>query len=128
VSWCFPDERDRASRDVLDTLRDKTAIVPALWFLEVSNALLSGERKGRLTHSETAEALQVLCRLPVQVDDRSGMGYAHDIMAVARQHSLTAYDATYLELAIRLSLPLATFDRHLQSAARKAGVRLLVRK
>jgi predicted nucleic acid-binding protein len=56
------------------------------------------------------------------VDGRSGLPFAADVLALARQHALSAYDAAYLELALRLSLPLATLDRRLQAAATAAGV------
>lgn len=124
LSWCFPDEKDRSAQSLLKELRGVVAAVPGLWLLEVANALVSGERRGRLTQAETSEALRLLSRLPFQVDDRSGLLFTADLLALARQHSLTAYDAAYLELALRLDLPLATLDRRLQAAAKAAGVTL----
>jgi hypothetical protein len=81
-------------------------------------------RQKRLTQAETAEALRLLGRLPIQVDDRSGLPLASDVVVLARRYTLTAYDAAYLELALRLRLPIATLDRRLQRAAKAAGAAL----
>jgi predicted nucleic acid-binding protein len=98
--------------------------VPGLWVLEVTNALAVGERRGRLSAGEAAGALRLLARMPIQIDDRAGLPLAADLLALARSHGLSAYDAAYLELALRLSCPLATLDRQLQAAAAAAGVAL----
>lgn len=125
LAWCFPDERSRAGDSLLKKLVAGKGIVPALWCLEVANALLTGERRKRLTQTESAEALRLLGRLPLHVDDRSGLPFAENVVKIARQFRLTAYDATYLDLAVRLKLPLATFDRGLKKAARAARVQIL---
>lgn len=122
LSWCFPDERAKASERLLSALAKGVAAVPPLWFLEVSNALLVGESRKRLSSAETAEAMTLLSRLPLEVDDRSGFPLAQDLLSLARRHALSAYDATYLELAQRLKLPLATLDRSLQKAAKSLGI------
>jgi predicted nucleic acid-binding protein len=125
LAWCFPDEKTDQSRALLRSLKEGSAVVPSLWFLEVSNAILVGERRGRLSRAMGAQALRLLGRLPIELDDRPGFPLAHDLLALAREHRLSSYDAAYLEVALRLSLPLASLDRHLQAAAKKAGVRLL---
>lgn len=124
LSWCFPDERGEAGLEAVEALDGVIVTVPPLWFAEVANALVVGERRGRLTPDETAQALQLLGRLPLRVDDRPGFSLAADLLALSRAHRLSAYDAAYLELALRLSCPLATLDRALQAAAQGAGVAL----
>lgn len=122
LSWCFPDERSKASEALLSMLSEQGAVVPSLWFLEITNALLVGERRKRLTHEEAIEALGLLSKLPLDIDDRSGFSLASDLLMLARKHKLSAYDAAYLELAQRRRLPLATLDRTLARAAKAAGI------
>src|SRR5438128_1175611 len=76
LSWCFPDEKSRAGQRVLAALAEGSAIVPALWFLEVANALLAGERRGRLTQAEATEAIRMLRQLPLEVDGRAAAALA----------------------------------------------------
>lgn len=122
IAWCFPDKRDDYSQVVLGALARGRAIVPNLWRLEVANTLLVGERRGRSTQADTAAWLGFLSALPIDVDDETGARAFGDIMGLARAHGLSAYDAAYLELAMRRRLPLATLDEKLKSAARTAGV------
>jgi predicted nucleic acid-binding protein len=124
LTWCFPEERNTAAQKVLSALTENAAVVPTLWFLETSNALLVGERRRRLTGAESAEALRLLARLPLEVDDRTGFPFASDVLALARRCSLSVYDAAYLELAARTALPLATSDRRLRQAAKVLRVAL----
>lgn len=124
LSWCFPDERGKAGDHLLSRLSNGGAVVPPLWFLEVSNALLMGERRRRLSPEETAEAFDLLSQLPLEIDSRSGFPLAVDLLSLARKHKLSAYDAAYLELARRLHLPLATLDRSLQKAAKSLDIAL----
>lgn len=122
VSWCFPDEETQDVQKLMDALHTHIAVVPSLWFLEVSNAMLVGERRERLTQAGTAEAMRLLGQLPLRVDERSGFSLMNDVLALARQYSLTTYDAAYLELALRLHMPIATLDSSLRKAAKLAGV------
>jgi predicted nucleic acid-binding protein len=122
LSWCFPDEKTHESDQVLQSLKRGTAIVPSLWFLEVSNALLVGQRRRRVTADVARQALTLLGQLPIETDDRSGFSLSSELLTIASQHTLSTYDAAYLELALRLSLPLATLDRQLKTAAEAAGV------
>jgi predicted nucleic acid-binding protein len=96
--------------------------VPALWWFEVRNALAVNERRGRLGEADTAAFLRALARLSIGFD-RSPDEAA--LLALARRHRLTVYDAAYLELAQREGLPLATLDAALRDAAAASGVALL---
>ena len=120
VAWCFEDEADRYSDRVLAALSADSAVVPGLWPLEVANLLLVSERRGRLKTDDTRRFLEHLASLPITVDP--AIPDAMDLLAVGRVHSLSAYDAAYIHLAIRARLPLATRDRTLGAAARAARV------
>ena len=125
ISWCFDDERTPYSEGLLDRLRAAPAVVPQIWRLEVANALISAVRHGRITRGERAEFLEMLVSHPVQTDRHTDDLAFGTIVALAEQYGLTSYDASYLELSLRMGLPLATLDTQLQAAARKAGVALL---
>lgn len=125
IAWCFEDESTPASRALLASLPEGSAVVPPLWHCEVANALLTAERRGRIDAPSAAHFLRLLERLPIHTDSES-TGHAFGAtQQMARTHALTAYDAAYLELAHRLALPLATRDEALAQAARAAGIRLL---
>ena len=125
MAWCFEDEATQATDAVLDLLRTDQVVVPAIWPLEVANVLLVAERRGRLTEAQASRFLELLAQLPINVDtsptDMAG------IVATGRRHTLSSYDAAYLLLAERLGAALATLDKVLAKAARKAGVQLLIK-
>ena len=117
VAWCFADERGPYAESALDSLRGSETIVPHLWGLEVANALLTAERKGRLTAGEATQFVKLFLSLPIAVDPVSRGRALTTIHRLARTHGLTSYDASYLELAVREGLPLATLDSALAAAA-----------
>ncbi len=123
LAWCFEDETTPATEAILNLLSDDTAIVPSLWELEVSNVLLLGERRRRLTESQTARFIALLGQLPIHVDNVNVDMEA--VIAVGRHHALTAYDAAYLVLAEREGVPLATLDAKLRNASQAVGIRLI---
>ncbi len=116
LAWCFEDEHTPANIGVLDRLTEGGAVVPQLWPIEAVNGLLTAERQ-RLA--------SFLHALPISVDDQTATQAWTVTAHLAEQHRLTAYDATYLELALRLGLPLATNDKALIVAAKAVGVILL---
>lgn len=124
IAWCFPDEQDDYSQSVLDALSSERAIVPDLWHLEVANTLLIGERRKRSTQANTVTWLGFLASLPIAADDETTAHAFGDTLSLAREHNLSAYDAAYLELAMRRGLPLATLDDKLKAAAQAVGVPL----
>lgn len=126
LAWCFPEERSRFTEAVLDLLADGgEAIAPAIWPFEVANALLAGERRKRVTVAQLTSMLQGIADLPIAVDPVQIDHAFQAVLLLARQMQLTEYDAAYLELALRLGLPLATLDLRLQQAARSAGISVL---
>ena len=108
----------------LEQLSSVTATVPALWYAEVANGVLRGERQGMILPTQTAFFLNELSEAEIVADEISPRARQAVVLDLARVHGLTVYDATYLELAIRRAATLATFDRRLAGAARAAGVRV----
>ncbi len=125
LTWCFEDEAGRGSDELFDQIQHTGAVVPPLWHLEIANLLLSSERRRRITQAESGAYLALLLQLPISTDTAAAERGRHDVLHLAREHGLTVYDATYLDLAMRRRLPLATLDRDLQSAARVTGVSLI---
>lgn len=125
LSWFFDDERDPAGADVLRRVSRVGAIVPGHWRLEIANALLVALRRGRTTSERLTEMLRGLRRLSIETDDETAARAWDDVLGLAKSHRLTVYDAAYLELCVRRTLPLATADRALRDAARRAGVELV---
>lgn len=123
LSWVFEDEADALSDRVLDLLTDGVAVVPAVWPFEVSNALVTAQRRGRITPADTVRFLSLVGRLPVQVEPGE-VGSMASLVDAAREYGFSAYDASYLALAMSLGVPLATRDAALQKAATAAGVEL----
>src|ERR1035438_10047790 len=127
VAWQFkrvdPAEIQLAEEALVE-LASVQAYVPAIWFAEVANSLLRGERQGVIPPAQTASFLNDLSQANIEADMESPRSRQARVLALARTHKLTAYDATYLELAMRRAAPLATFDRKLADAARVAGVRV----
>jgi predicted nucleic acid-binding protein len=122
LAWCYLDERPAYAIEVLDSLEDAHAIVPSIWAAEVGNALVVGERRKRSTEADTLRWLAFLRALPITMDDATFDQCWSDALPLARTHNLSLYDSTYLELAIRLKLPLATLDDKLLAAAGAVGV------
>lgn len=124
LAWCFPEERGAYAQAVLDQLRSGHALVPASWSLEIANSLLVAERRQRLAPADVVRFLGLLEALPIEVDTLTATRALRETLALGRARKLAAYDAAYLELAMREAVPLATLDQSLRRAAREAGVKL----
>lgn len=124
MTWCFEDEATAASDAVLDQLVQERAVVPAIWSLEVTNVLLVAERRRRLSEAQVSRFTELLSQLPIDTDDAPTDTTA--VLALGRRHRLSSYDASYLALAERRGIALATLDGQLTMAARDAGVGLVV--
>jgi predicted nucleic acid-binding protein len=125
VAWCFEDESSEFADRILDLLKTGSeAITPAIWPLELANALLMAERRKRISMAEVVAQLSGIRHLPVLIEPMDSARAFDQVLPVARQQHLTEYDAAYLELALRRALPLATLDDKLRRAARQAGIRL----
>jgi predicted nucleic acid-binding protein len=126
LAWYFPDEATARSNALRERLVDEGPVVPMHWPLEVTNALLAAKRRGRIKAAEMRSIVADLRLLPEEVDGQTAESAWVAVLELAEKHSLTAYDAAYLELALRRRLPLATLDLGLAQAARESGVDLLV--
>jgi predicted nucleic acid-binding protein len=125
MAWLFHDEATSKTAALLNRLATETALVPTWWFIEITNVLTMAERKGRITPTQSDAFIGDLSKLGIERDDEAvDRAFTH-LLALCRTHRLTSYDAIYLDLAIRRSLPLATLDDDLRKTARKLGVGLL---
>ena len=122
MAWCFEDEASDTADAALAALAAGEAIVPGIWPLEVANVLALAEKRGRITAAGIATFVPMLQSLPIAVDPHTSDRAFTDILALARSRQITAYDAAYLELAIRQRVSLATLDERLGRAAQAAGV------
>jgi predicted nucleic acid-binding protein len=125
MTWCFDDEATDVTRAVARRLARESVVVPAHWHLEVANVLAITQRTKRLPAAEAKEFLHRLGRFGVEIDAAFGDRAFTHLLPLCQTHRLTSYDAAYLELAIRLGLPLATLDKDLRKAAKAEGVQLL---
>jgi predicted nucleic acid-binding protein len=124
MAWCWGDEATPYTDGVRDSLADKRAVVPTIWPLEAANATIMSGRRKRLDEARSKRFFELLEALPIAVDDETSSRTFGDIVHLARTYQLSAYDAAYLELAIRRGLPLACNDGNLKTAAVAAGVLL----
>lgn len=99
----------------------ETAVVPNLWALEAANVLAKSQKKGLVSESSTSEFLSLLADLDIETDNSTHERALHDTLNIAIKHNLSAYDAAYLELALREGLPLATLDHDLAAAHTRTG-------
>ena len=128
MCWLFLDARPAERAYALKVLAamqraETSALVPVTWGLEVSNVLARAEAKGLVREVQSEAFLEMLEAMDIGADRATFSKALSDTLQIARRYRLSAYDASYLELAMREGLPLATLDEDLQKAARKAGVK-----
>ena len=125
MRWYFGDgsatDLEYASR-VLDSMASAEVLVPGVWGLEVANVLARAEAKGLTTEARTETFIGMLHRMNINTDGATPTQALTSILQLARRYNLSSYDASYLELAMREDLPLATLDADLRRAAELAGV------
>ena len=119
LSWLMPDEANERTDALADALEQANAHVPAIWHLELGNALLMAQRRKRISDSEFRRCVAALSALPIEVDSAAELA---GVLSIARRLGLTSYDAAYLELAQRRGLPLATLDDKLRQAGKALKV------
>ena len=125
MTWCFKDETSQYTDAILDRLEMSTAVVPSIWPLEVGNVLLVAERKKRLSEADSTRFIALLTELPIMIEQESPDRMMKEILALAREHQLSTYDASYLDLAMRKGLPIATLDNGLIEAAKRSQVTII---
>jgi len=121
LAWCLADENDPRAARAMEAVIQQGAVVPAIWWYELRNALVVNERLGRLAAADTDATLADLRQMSIALDRDHDEGI---LLHLARQHSLSADDAAYLEVVRRRALPLATLDGSLRRAAAAAGLML----
>jgi predicted nucleic acid-binding protein len=122
LAWYFKDEAGPYADAVASRFPAARALVPVIWPLEVANAVLMGEPRHRSTEVQAAKWLTYLGSLPIAIDDETNDRAWGEVLSLARAHRLSAYDAAYVELALRRGLPLATLDDKLKAAASAVSV------
>lgn len=125
ISWLFIDEETESALSLRKALVKSKAIVPELWSIEVGNVLWVAEKKQKITPYQTTLYKNLLQELPIETDKNTSNLALSRIIELAREYKITVYDACYLELALRFSCPVATFDNELRQAANKAGIPVL---
>ena len=125
LCWCFEEEATPATDQLLERLQLESAAVPMFWYLEIANVLAVAERRRRITAADTAEFIELLETLMIDLDHETPARAFGRVLDLARSERLTAYDAAYLELSMRLGVPLATKDGALGGAATRLGVMVL---
>ena len=126
MRWFFGDGKPQElayAGKVLDAMKKTSAIVPVTWGLEVANVIAKAEAKALVTEARSGAFLEMLEGVDIEVDTATSAHALSDSLQLARRYKLSAYDASYLELALRQGIALATLDEDLQKAAKKAGVR-----
>ena len=126
LSWIFEDEASPYAEEVIEALKSTSAVVPVVWPLEIDNAILAAIRRRRIEEADAFRYLTVLDTLSLEIDlevAREVLGQR--ILGLGLTHGLSAYDASYLELAMRRGLPLATQDEKLVRVAANTGIHIL---
>jgi len=125
IAWVMDEAGEEEHTDsVFGALQENKVLVPPLWFYEVANVVMMNKRRGRLSQKELIRVIRLLQSIPVVVDP-DGAHRALETLDLAASHTLTVYDAIYLDLAMRMDLPLATLDKKLIEAAQTLGVTVL---
>ena len=126
LAWSFKDEVSPYATFIVRSARSARAVAPVIWPLEVNNALISAVRRERIDELVANRIRDTLDRLPVDIDSEIAVAsLGQRILRLGIEHGLSAYDASYLELAMRRGLPLATQDERLLRAAGAAGIEIL---
>lgn len=125
MTWCFYDEATTHTDALLESLNNSCAWVPIIWPLEVANVLWASERSNKIKQADAVQFKLLLMKLPIQLDETTTRQIFENIADIARAQDITIYDASYLELAIRKGLALATLDKQLIKAAKRVGVTII---
>ena len=125
ISWLFDDEQSDAGDEILARIVREGAMVPSLWRLEVANMLRNAVRRKRCDQAFADRALARLERLTITIDEKTDRQAWTSTWALSQEHGLTTYDASYLDLALRTGLPLASLDRDLLAAASRVSLEVL---
>ncbi len=118
--WYIKEQATHYTAAILERLKNDTAHTPALWLLELANVARTSVIRGKFMPEQAADAVALMTNLPITVD-RTVVS-ADALLALALRYNISSYDAAYLDLAMRLQLPIAAKDGALRNAAEAAGV------
>lgn len=130
MRWLLESEKpadQKYAAKVLESMVDSYALVPSLWHLEATNVLLGAEKRYEISFGQVERFISQLDMLPIQVDSFTANHAFDRTLSLAREYKLSSYDAAYLELAIRETLPLSTLDKKLLNAAKKSEVEIYLK-
>ena len=125
LSWFFEERQTPSALQILRRIENNVLLVPAIWWSELENGILMGERRGRKKPAESSEFLRLVRSLPIHTDSAPRHRLSDAIIDLGRRYHLTSYDAAYVELSIREKAPLATFDASIRKCAPSLGVKIL---
>ncbi|MFQ5487342.1 MAG: type II toxin-antitoxin system VapC family toxin [Gammaproteobacteria bacterium] len=125
MAWLFEDESSQHTEIILERLNDEQALAPELWLYEVANVLIMGERRQRLTEAQSRRFIELLLALPIEIVPNDKSTLWSSLISLAREQGISAYDAAYLDTAMRKGIPLATQDKALKKAAQRTGVAVI---
>lgn len=125
LAWILPDEHSDAVDQIADRLENDVAVVPAVWPLEVLNALLTASRRARIGAEDMQRLLSHLASLPIEVEQIDMAQTLKAVSALAQHHGITSYDAAYVEVAKRRGVPVATLDRKLKEVSLAEGLSVI---
>lgn len=129
LAWFFKDEKTETTDRLLKLIEEDCVInVPAIWYWEITNILLNAQKRKGMANADVEQFIDDLRDFDVIADPVFPDVIFGKVRMLAELNSLTVYDAAYLELALRLGIPLATLDKDLRAAAKKAGIKLLPEK
>ena len=124
LAWCFPDGASEYADGVLVALEGRTVMVPPVWALEITNAVLVAERRKRVKQADVRRFVELLGGLTIIEQSQTVIDTVSSVLPLARQYGLSAHDAAYLDVAVRQGAPLATLDSALEKAGRSAGIKI----
>ena len=124
LAWCFPDEASEYADGVLVALEGRTVIVPTVWALEITNGMLVAERRKRVKPLDVRRFVDLLGGLTIIEHSQTVADTVSNVLPLAQEYDLSAYDAAYLDVAVRQGASLATLDSALQKAGRSVGVKI----
>ena len=124
LAWCFPDGASEYADGVLVALEGRTVMVPPVWALEITNAVLVAERRKRVKQADVRRFVELLGGLTIIEQSQTVIDTVSSVLPLARQYGLSAFDAAYLDVAVRQGAPLATLDSTLEKACRSAGIKI----
>ncbi len=125
LSWCFKDECTALTDQTLKLLETEQAFVPEIWSLEIGNILILAERKKRIKYADIVQFLELINKLNIEIDNETSSKAFNEILYLAHSEKITTYDASYLELAMRKGVPLASKDLQLCKIAERLGTKIL---